>query len=154
MSLDLKVPPIPLMLLLGLIAWLIARFVPALTFDLGTPLRWFLAVMTMLPGISIAIAGGLAFRRNKTTVNPLAPEKASAIVTEGVYRYSRNPMYVGLTLILTGWILALGNPVGIVLLPIMVWWLNRFQIEPEERALADRFGDTYDEYCRSVPRWV
>lgn len=154
MSLELKLPPVPLMLLLGFFAWLIARFVPALTLDMSAPLRWFLAVMTILPGVSIAIAGGLAFRRNETTVNPLSPEKASAIVTEGVYRYSRNPMYVGLTLILTGWILYLGNPVGIVLPLVLVWWLNRFQIEPEERALADRFGEAYADYCRQVPRWV
>lgn len=95
----------------------------------------------------------LRFRRQGTTVTPLHPEQASALVTGGLYRLSRNPMYLGLLC----WTMALACYLGglwVWLGPLLLWgWLSRWQIVPEERALQARFGDGYADYCRRVRRW-
>ena len=97
--------------------------------------------------------GVLRFRRQGTTVTPLHPEQASALVTGGLYRFSRNPMYLGLLC----WTMALACYLGGLLVwlgPLLLWgWLSRWQIVPEERALRARFGDGYADYCRRVRRW-
>lgn len=95
----------------------------------------------------------LRFRRQGTKVTPLHPEQASALVTGGLYRLSRNPMYLGLLC----WTMALACYLGGLLVwlgPLLLWgWLSRWQIVPEERALQARFGDGYADYCRRVRRW-
>ncbi len=101
------------------------------------------------------LAGSLeAFRRTGTTVNPLDPAQASALVTSGPNAVTRNPMYVGMTGLLAahgvvrgGWRTAL--PVA-----AFVGVIDRFQIRPEEAALRDHFGDDFDAYCRRVRRWI
>jgi protein-S-isoprenylcysteine O-methyltransferase Ste14 len=111
------------------------------------------ALILWSAGIAIALAALFEFLRAKTTVNPLSPEAASAIVTSGIYRYSRNPMYVGLLLALLGWSVWLSHLLPFALLPFFILYINRFQIEPEERALSVKFGGLYRDYRRSVRRW-
>lgn len=113
---------------------------------------------SLWPGILCLVAAGvlmaaaiLEFRRARTTIVPR--ETPSALVTGGIYRFSRNPMYLGLLLGLAGWAAHLGNLSCFVLLPVFVCYITRFQIMPEELALASKFGRDFDTYCRSVRRW-
>jgi len=132
--------------------WLAARAVPGLAVD--HPGRIVLAALAATAGFAAAIAGVVQFRRAKTTVNPLRPETASSLVTGGVYRVSRNPMYLGMALILFGWAVWLGNPATVLVLPLFVAYMTRFQIIPEERALTATFGEVFAEYRRRVRRWL
>lgn len=102
----------------------------------------------------MVLAGGLAFRRARTTVNPLQPQSASSLVRGGIYSRTRNPMYLGFALVLLGWVVALGSWLGLLVLAGYVVFLNRFQIRPEERALEAIFGPTFLEYRDQVRRWI
>ena len=147
-ALELKVPPPAVALLFAVTMWLLSASAPSLA--LTFPWRTLVAFILWSVGFAIALAGLFEFLRAKTTVNPLSPEAASAIVTSGIYRYSRNPMYVGLLLALLGW---LSHLLPFALLPFFILYINRFQIEPEERALSVKFGGLYRDYRRSVRRW-
>jgi protein-S-isoprenylcysteine O-methyltransferase Ste14 len=112
-------------------------------------------VLLVLVGLSFDLAGLLAFRASRTTVNPLRPERASSLVTRGVYRLTRNPMYVGMVFLLLAWGLYLAHWPALLLGPTAyVLYLNRFQIAPEERALLGLFGEDYRRYMGRVRRWI
>ena len=151
-ALELKVPPVALALFFVVAMWLLSASVPSLSWAL--PWRAAVAPLLVSTGLAIALAGVLEFRRAKTTVNPFIPEATSAIVTSGVYRLTRNPMYLGLLLALIGWAVWLSHLVVFALLPVFVLYMNRFQIQPEERALSRKFGGRFLDYTRSVRRWV
>jgi protein-S-isoprenylcysteine O-methyltransferase Ste14 len=151
-ALELKVPPPVLMLLFAVTMWLLSMSAPPLT--LALPWRIPVALILWSAGIAIALAALFEFLRAKTTVNPLTPEAAAAMVTSGIYRYSRNPMYVGLLLALIGWDVWLSHLLAFALLPFFILYINRFQIEPEERALSTKFGGLFRDYRRSVRRWL
>jgi protein-S-isoprenylcysteine O-methyltransferase Ste14 len=151
-ALELKIPPLALVLLFAVMMWLLSVFVPPLA--LALPWRTTLALLFSIAGFAIALAGVLEFRLAKTTVNPLTPETASAMVTTGIYRFSRNPMYLGLLFALIAWAVWLSHLLAFALLPLFVLYMNRFQIEPEERALSAKFGGYFRDYGRSVRRWV
>jgi len=102
----------------------------------------------------MAMAGVLAFRARKTTVNPLNPDAASTLVVDGVYRFSRNPMYLGFLLMLAGLAVYLSSPTAAILVPAFCAYINAFQVRPEERALLARFGPSFVEYKASVRRWI
>lgn len=105
-------------------------------------------------GLLLALWAIVAFRRASTTIHPLHPAKASTLVIAGPNRWTRNPMYLGLLLVLTGWGIALGSALALLLVPLVWAWLSRFQVRPEERALDARFGDSYRRYAAAVRRWV
>jgi len=105
-------------------------------------------------GIFFILAGVYEFQKAKTTLNPTTPAATSSVVASGIYRVSRNPMYVGFLLVLTGWAIFLSHPLPFLLLPAFVAYMNRFQISPEERVLSAKFGDEYDTYKQSVRRWL
>jgi protein-S-isoprenylcysteine O-methyltransferase Ste14 len=151
-ALELKIPPVALVLLFAATMWLLSA--SASSMALAVPWRAPVALMLWSAGFAIALAGVFEFRRAKTTVNPLTPEAATAMVTSGIYRYSRNPMYVGLLLALIGWAVWLSHLLPFALLPLFVLYMNRFQIEPEERALSAKFGGLFRDYRRSVRRWL
>ena len=150
--LELKVPPVAVVLLFATLMWLISTREPPLALDL--PWRVAVAFMLYGAGFAVALAGVIAFYRAKTTINPVTPEAATAIVTTGIYRFSRNPMYLGLLLTLIGWAVWLSHLLAFALLPFFVLYMNRFQIEPEERALSAKFGGLFRDYTRSVRRWL
>ena len=151
-ALELKVPPVAVVLTFAGFMWLVARAFPALAFAFAG--RVVLSAILAGVGVAVALVGVVAFRRASTTVNPTRPETASALVTSGIYRLSRNPMYLGLLLVLTGWAVALAHPVALLFLPAFMAYMNRFQIGPEERALQAEFGPAFDAYARSVRRWL
>ncbi|MGH7769198.1 MAG: methyltransferase family protein, partial [Candidatus Binatia bacterium] len=107
-----------------------------------------------LAGAIIAVSGVAAVRRAKTTINPMKPESSSFLVVSGVYRFTRNPMYLGVLLILAGWAVFLSNLLAFLLLPAFIFYMNRFQIEPEERALRSMFPEKFAVYERRVRRWL
>ena len=114
------------------------------------------AVVALLAaaGLAFDLTGLLAFRAARTTVNPLAPERASALVTGGVYRITRNPMYVGMALLLLAWAVYLAALLPFTGLVAFVAWITGYQIRPEERVLAGRFGEEYARYAARVRRWL
>ena len=107
-----------------------------------------------LSGGILAFAGTRSFKRAQTTINPLRPTNASSLVTSGVYRFTRNPMYLGLLLLLLGWSVYLSSVVALVGPVFLVLYLGRFQIAPEERALTAKFGKDYLDYTSRVRRWL
>ncbi len=151
-SLEHKIPPGALLIAAAAAMWAMARALPPLT--LAIPWHHGLALVCAIGGVGFILAGGYEFRRAHTTVDPTRPQAASAIVTDGVYRISRNPMYVGFALLLLAWGLHLAHTLAFFFVPAYVAYLNRFQIEPEERALAAKFGDAYASYTRAVRRWL
>ena len=122
--------------------------------DIPTDVRLAAAIGLAFVGGAFDLAGIMAFRRAGTTVNPMKPHKTSAFVAHGVYRVTRNPMYVGLVLLLAAWAIFLSSPWTLVGPLAFVLYIGRFQIAPEERALLARFGDTYSEYMTQVGRWL
>jgi len=146
------VPP-PLLVLVGAAAaWAAARAWPAPTLLL--PWQRALGVALIVAGVIVNLAPKRHFRRAGTTVNPLRPQRASALVESGLHRHSRNPMYVGHALALLGWVLWLGHPAACAALAIYLLYADRVQIPREEAALQARFGARYTDYCRRVRRWL
>ncbi|MFC7158821.1 methyltransferase family protein [Pseudidiomarina halophila] len=106
-----------------------------------------------LLGLVLAVLGVWQFRKARTTVDPRKPEQSSAIVTGGIYRWTRNPMYLGFLLILIALALRMANLAVVPWLIVYVLYMNRFQIEPEERMLRAKFGKAYEAYLKRVRRW-
>ena len=116
-------------------------------------LHYALTLVTGLFGLIIGPSGILEFRRQKTTINPVQIDQASRLVTSGIYRFTRNPMYVGLTALLLTWAVWLAVPITLLGPLLFALFTHRFQIIPEERVMRAKFGYEYDEYCRRVRRW-
>ena len=150
--LELKVPPVALVFFIAALMWFVARAVPA--FALVIPGREFLAVSVAVGGAVTSISGIASFRRAKTTVNPMKPDSSSSLVRTGIYSRTRNPMYLGFLLVLGGWAIFLSNVLAFLLLPAFIFYMKRFQIEPEERALTSLFGQDFVDYKSRVRRWL
>lgn len=150
-SLELKIPPVIVVVLVAGLMLLIAPLFPQVHFG---PLPQWIPVAVAILGAVLPLVAAVSFRRAQTTVHPSNPDKTSAIVTTGVYRITRNPMYLGFALILLGWGLYLGNMVALFGLPAYMFYMNAFQIKPEERILSDKFGQAYQDYCRQTNRWL
>jgi protein-S-isoprenylcysteine O-methyltransferase Ste14 len=151
-GLENRIPPPVVALCTAGLMYAAAWLVPAL--DFGLPWRGTIAGTLAAIGVSFDVAGLAHFFRAKTTINPLDPGAASALVTRGVYRFSRNPMYLGLALLVAAWGIYLANIAALALVPLFVLYMNRFQIAPEERALRARFGADFQAYCERVRRWL
>jgi protein-S-isoprenylcysteine O-methyltransferase Ste14 len=150
--LEVKIPP-PLVLLVSAAAmWLLARALPQLTWVL--PGSLVLGILLGLAGIALAAAAMRAFRRHKTTVNPLQPDEATSVVTQGPFKITRNPMYLGLTIVLLGWAAYLSNVAAVGVIPLFMIYLTRWQIIPEERILLAKFGEPFALYMARVRRWL
>ncbi len=150
-ALELKVPPLAVVFLFGALMWVVSAYS---VFTIALPWRSAFAFILYTGGSAIVLAGILTFRRMKTTVNPLTPEATTTMVTSGIYRFTRNPMYLGFLFGLAGWAIDLSNLLAFAFLPLFVWYMNRFQILPEERALASKFSEVFTLYKCSVRRWL
>lgn len=146
------VPPVAAMLCVAVPMWLVARLAPALAVDL--PGRRAASLVLALTGAAVALAGVAEFRRARTTVNPLRPERASALVVSGIFRRTRNPMYLGLAFVLLGWAWYLQHALAVLGVPAFVAWMNRSQIPREEHALERLFGAEFAHYKTRVRRWL
>lgn len=152
LSLESRIPPPVVAMSCAGAMWLVAGRCPQVA--IGQSARVGIAGVLALAGVVIATSAIAAFRRARTTVNPMKPDAATALVTTGIYQHTRNPMYVGLCLLLSGWAAFLRSPVALIGVAAFGLYIDRFQIVPEERALARLFGDTYTDYTARVRRWL
>ncbi|MFO7767329.1 MAG: isoprenylcysteine carboxylmethyltransferase family protein [Pelovirga sp.] len=150
--LEIKVPPVALVILVAACIWAVARLLPNLYFTI--PRAGCLATGSAVVGACIAILGVMEFRAAGTTVDPRVPDQSESLEIRGVYRCSRNPMYLGLLLVLCAWGLFLGSIPSLLFLPAFVIYMNRFQIIPEERFVREKFGESFSKYTSEVRRWV
>lgn len=148
---DLRVPPPVLVLVTALVMW--GGAWDAAPFPRPA---WLLpaTIGVLLTGVIIAGAGVAGLRAANTTVSPTHPDASKALVQTGIYRFTRNPIYLGLLLILTAWAMRLWQPQSFIALPVFAAWIHRFQIIPEERALRTSFGERFDEYAANTRRWL
>ena len=147
----LKIPPVVVISIFGLSMFLLAEVLPFGNFQFTGQSY---LIVALLGGVFLILVTALfGFYRARTTIDPREPSKASQLVTGGIYKYSRNPMYLGMLLVLLAWGLWLGNAFNTILAAGFVSYMNAFQILPEEKALTDKFGKTYIQYSKSVRRW-
>ncbi len=151
-KLELKIPPPVVALLCVALMFGLVHCAP--NWQWGNPWRVPLTALLVGMGLASDIAGLLAFRRHRTTVNPLSPHKSTAIVQDGIYRFTRNPMYLGMALLLSACAMWLSHPLAWLVLPGFVAYITRFQIMPEERILRGKFGEAYQRYTQTVRRWL
>lgn len=112
-------------------------------------------ILLLLVGVGFALGAISGFREAQTTFDPHHIDNTTTLVTEGVYKFSRNPMYLGLAFLLFGWGLWRGSILSAVLgTLVFVLLVTRMQIIPEERVLAEKFGDEFDEFTGHTRRWL
>jgi protein-S-isoprenylcysteine O-methyltransferase Ste14 len=150
--LENRIPPVAVALLCALLMWLSAPYLSPI--EARASLRLAGTATLLIVGLTVALAGVLSFRAARTTVNPHQPQRASSLVVSGIFRYSRNPMYLGLALLLVAWAVWLLRPPLVLGVVLFVLYMNRFQIAPEERAMERIFGEDYVGYRRRVRRWL
>lgn len=148
----LKVPPVVWFAFSLLLMWWFSRILPVLAFRF--PGQGLLALGCAFTGISIAMSGVATFREAQTTVDPLSPEKAASLVRDGIYSHTRNPMYLGMTIVQVGYFFHLGSFASVFPVIGFVFVMTHLQIIPEERALGEIFGGEYEVYKNKVPRWL
>ena len=151
-SLELKIPPPAVALLCAAGMWAIAHY--SFPYALSPAMRWALVAIYAVLGAAFDFAGLLAFRQSRTTFNPLHPEKSSALVTHGIYRITRNPMYCGMASFLLAWAAYLQSPLSVIGVLAFIGYITRFQIRPEERMLEKLFGGEFTAYRQRVRRWL
>ncbi len=150
--LELRIPPPLVALAVGVAMWWRAGWQP--TLPLAPWLRVTLLAAVAVPAIAIAISGVLALRRAGTILDPIHVDRTSTLVTTGGYGISRNPMYVGLTLLLLAWAIWFVAPWAFAGPVLFGLYTYRFQILPEERAMESKFGAEYIAYKQRVRRWL
>lgn len=149
-ALENRIPP-PLVLVIIL---LLMKLLASVGGHWSSPdLRWLAAIFAVL-GVGCAVAGVMGFRKAQTTVNPLNPSKASSLVTNGIYRFSRNPMYLGMLFITIAFGLSLSSFISLLGVALFALFITRFQIVPEERAMKELFGAQFNEYSSRTSRWL
>lgn len=151
-SLELKIPPPVVGSLIAAAMWGISHLGP--TLPIGSQIRLVVALALVALGITCDLLGLIAFRRSKTTINPMKPGKSSALVTSGIYSVTRNPMYLGMVALLTAWAVHLGALWPFVGPVLFILYINRFQIGPEERIMQSKFGKEFADYVARVRRWI
>jgi protein-S-isoprenylcysteine O-methyltransferase Ste14 len=150
--LALKLPPLALVVIVAVLMWIGSAVTPKFDFHLRAKYLW--SIGLALIGAAICLAGVISFRRAKTTVNPMKPDSTSSLVASGIYKHTRNPMYVGFALVLLGWVAFLSNLAALAFVPAFILYIDRFQIRPEEDVLASLFPHEYPTYRTKVRRWI
>ncbi|MEN3354929.1 MAG: hypothetical protein V7640_3087 [Betaproteobacteria bacterium] len=153
-SLELRIPPVALVLGAAFLMWLAAWALPSMRFAIPAGAALIIAIAVAIMGTLVIAAGVIEFRHARTTVNPMNPDAASSLVVKRVYASTRNPMYLGFTMLLLGWAVFLSHPLSFLVVPCFIAYMNRFQIVPEERALEGRFGSEFKVYRSRVRRWL
>lgn len=150
--LKLKIPPaVTFVFCIGLI-WGVNQHFPNsfLLFEYRTLLSAGLLGIAGLTGV----LGIIEFKRKSTTINPHKPENTNQLVTSGIFSISRNPMYLALLLVLLATIFYWGNVFSLIIPAVFIWYMNEFQIKPEEAILEQKFGEQYENYTHSTRRWI
>lgn len=152
LKLRLKIPPVAQGIIALIFIWLLNRHMPVLHIDFA--FKGILSAMLICIGTLIGFLAVAAFIKIRTTVDPRYPEKTSKLVVIGIYRYSRNPMYLAIVLVLLGISMYLGGISSLMVLVLFVIYINLFQIIPEEKILENKFGERYSKYTDNVRRWI
>lgn len=148
----MQFPPALQIIIAAGVAWLLALYFPIFLFSGFAAM--IVAIVSAIAGTAFLIIALKLFSKNDTTINPLDPTKAQNLVVEGVYRITRNPMYLGLALLLVAWCFYLGAVGAFLAIPLFVFTMNELQIKREERALIEKFGEEYRTYTQQVRRWI
>ena len=151
-TLDHKIPPPLLGALVAAAMWGVCTFGPQ--WSMPQVLKVIVVALLGVAGAAFDLSGLVAFRASRTTINPLKPERASALVQGGIYRFTRNPMYVGMALFLLAWAVYLSAALPFAGPLLFALYITRFQIAPEERVLTALFGADYLAYASRVRRWL
>jgi len=151
-TLELKIPPPAVAVFAAIVMWGVSRATPS--WEIPALARIGVALAIAAIGVAFSVSGVIAFRRAKTTINPTTPEAASSLVSSGAYRATRNPMYVGLLLVLVAWAVFLSSGWALPGPLVFAAYIRRFQITPEERVLSALFGTEYSAYKARVRRWL
>ncbi len=151
-SLELKIPPPIITLLFGILMWFIAQALPTSIALLAFKNSF--SVIVLFLGMAFCLAGAITFKLAQTTINPQKPHETSSLVTSGIYRISRNPMYLGFFLVLISWGIYLSNIFTLAMTVLFVLYMNKYQIKPEERALLNLFPAEFTTYTETVRRWL
>lgn len=149
--LDLRIPPPVLTALTALVMWAGARSFPP-----NPRPQWLLPATLGVAALGVLLipSGIISLRLAQTTVSPTRPDRSRALVVSGIFRLTRNPIYLGAVLLLTAWAMHLWQPQSFVAVPVFAAWIHCFQILPEERALRARFGESFDAYVHATRRWI
>ncbi|MEO9885835.1 MAG: isoprenylcysteine carboxylmethyltransferase family protein [Balneola sp.] len=148
----LKIPPVLVFGVTALLMWVISNQISMEILEFSVN-RWIVYSLGSI-GVILGILGVVQFSVSKTTVNPHKPENSSSVVKNGVYKYTRNPMYFGLLIVLIACAMYFGSGYSFLMIPIFIWYMNTYQIKPEEEILIQLFGDEYKEYQQKVRRWI
>jgi protein-S-isoprenylcysteine O-methyltransferase Ste14 len=148
--LNTKIPPPIVTATFGLIIYFSKSFSPVYSFDNSN----LISVIFLLFGLGIFSAAVQSFKKHKTTINPLSPDKASSLVNSGIFSYSRNPMYLGMLLILLSVSFKFNISVGLFISFLFKIYITRFQIIPEEEAMVKLFGEEFIVYKNQTRRWI
>lgn len=132
--------------------WLVHEYRPLLHYHVPHADQVFRALLLL--ALLIFVLAVYQFWKHRTTVNPMKVDEVSSLISTGIYNWSRNPIYLADVLILIAWLVWLGAWVNVVWIFLFLWYVSRFQIIPEERALESRFGDRWRDYSRRVRRWL
>ena len=151
-NLELKIPPVIVAVIFIVLMWMLAVLLPG--FAASNLFRFGAYVVLIAAGAVFSVAGVVSFKKANTTVNPITPGASSVLVTSGIYKSSRNPMYLGFLFFLIGWGLFLSNLYSLALCAGFVLYMNRFQIQPEEKTLEAAFGAEFLAYRERVRRWL
>lgn len=150
-ALELKVPPPIIFVLSIFLTYLCSRYLPYMPFPTSTSLfHWPLIALA----VTIGLAGIWEFRKFGTTIDPTKPEKSTSLVSSGIFRVTRNPMYLSMLLIVIAMMLKLGSASGFVGVIFFALYITYFQIKPEEVVIEGIFGKDYVTYKSKVRRWI
>ena len=150
MRLRNRIPPPIVTLTFILLSFWLANYLPKLAFNY----QGLLSLLMILIGLIIIVIGVKTFNKSDTTINPLNPREVSYLVTNGVFSYTRNPMYLGMVIILLGVTVYNGVYIGMIVLPCFILYITEFQIKPEEEAMEEIFAGDYTDYLKRVRRWL
>ena len=147
---ETKIPPPLVTLVFGMSIYFSREMFPAIEIQYSL----YLGIFLLLSGFFILVSAVRLFRKDETTVNPLSPEQATKLVTDGIFKYSRNPMYLGMAIVLSSIAVFFNLLGGIILIALFCAYITKFQILPEERAMRDLFSDDFDKYTKVTRRWI
>ena len=147
---ETKIPPPIVTLVFGLSIYFSRGMFPAVE-------AWhsfYLGIFLFFLGFFILISAVKLFRNDKTTVNPLSPEQATKLVTNGIFKHSRNPMYLGMAVILASVAVFFNIIGGIIFMALFCLYITKFQIIPEEKAMKELFAQDFEQYMQATRRWI
>ena len=147
---ETKIPPPIVTLVFGLSIY----FSRGIFHAVEIKYSFYIGILLLILGLGILISAVGLFRKDKTTVNPLSPEQATKLVTDGIFKYSRNPMYLGMALVLCSITVFFNLIGGIIFVALFCFYITKFQIIPEERAMSNLFSQDFDKYKQATRRWI